>query len=57
MVYENKEAKASEGGTTENERKHSVLGSIRKIMKNTGAIRSFYVNALPPNFCRNGYPP
>jgi|WetSurMetagenome_2_1015567.scaffolds.fasta_scaffold415753_1 hypothetical protein len=31
MVYENKEAKASEGGTTENERKYSVLGSTRKI--------------------------
>jgi hypothetical protein len=29
-IFKNKEAKASEGGTTENERKYSLLGSIRK---------------------------
>ena len=30
MEYKNKEAKASQGGTTENERKYSILGLIRK---------------------------
>jgi hypothetical protein len=30
-VFENKEAKASQGGTTGNERKYSILGSISKI--------------------------
>jgi hypothetical protein len=35
-VFENKEAKASQGGTTENERKYSILGSIKKIVNNTG---------------------
>ena len=30
-IYKNKEAKASEGGTTENERKYFILSSIRKI--------------------------
>jgi len=34
--YENKEAKASQGGTTENERKYFILGSIRKIVNNPG---------------------
>ena len=28
------EAKVSEGGTTENERKYSILGSIRRIVNN-----------------------
>jgi len=32
----NKEAKASEGGTTENERKYSILGSKRKLVNNPG---------------------
>jgi hypothetical protein len=31
MVSENKEAKASQGGTTENELKYSILVSIRNI--------------------------
>jgi hypothetical protein len=29
LAYENKEAKASQGGTTENERKYSILSSIK----------------------------
>jgi hypothetical protein len=33
-VYENKEAKASQGGTIENERKYFILGSIRNIFNN-----------------------
>jgi len=30
LAYENREAKASQGGTTENKRKYSILSSIRK---------------------------
>jgi hypothetical protein len=41
MAYKNKEAKASQGGTTENELKYSVLGSIRKIVNNPGRHPQF----------------
>jgi hypothetical protein len=36
MGFENKEAKASQGGTTENERKYSILSSIGKILYTPG---------------------
>jgi hypothetical protein len=39
MVFENRDAKASQGGMTENERKYSILGSIRKFMDNPGYLQ------------------
>jgi hypothetical protein len=40
-VYENKEAKASQGGTTENERKYSILGCHADVCTDfqTGPLR------------------